>query len=55
MNLIQRLKEPSTHAGIASLLGAVALFGVPQTTIQAIAQAVGGALSLVAIFAPEGK
>lgn len=55
MNILQRLKEPSTHAGIASLIGLAAMWGVPTTTIQAVSQAAAGLLSLAAIFTPEGK
>ncbi|EOA05771.1 hypothetical protein HFRIS_004913 [Herbaspirillum frisingense GSF30] len=55
MNLLQRLKEPSTHAGIASLIGLATLWGVPTTTVQTISQAAAALLSLAAIFTPEGK
>jgi len=55
MNILQRLKEPSTHAGIASLIGLATLWGTPATTVQAVSQAVAGVLSLAAIFTPEGK
>lgn len=55
MNFLQRLKEPSTHAGIANLFGIAVLWGVPTTTIQAISQAAAGVLSLAAIFTPESK
>lgn len=53
--ILKRLKEPSTQAGIAGLLSAAAMFGVPQTTIQAMSQAAGAVLSLAAIFLPESK
>ncbi|EIJ47578.1 hypothetical protein GWL_18190 [Herbaspirillum sp. GW103] len=53
--ILKRLKEPSTQAGIAGLLSAAAMFGVPQTTIQAVSQAAGALLSIAAIFLPESK
>lgn len=55
MNFLQRLKEPSTHAGIANLIGLAVIWGVPVTTVQAVSQAAAGFLSLAAIFTPEGK
>lgn len=51
MNIIKRLKEPSTWAGI-SALGLI--LGLPSGTIEAVGQIVGGFAALVAIFAPEG-
>lgn len=49
--IINRLKEPSTWAGLA-VLGTV--FGLPPGTVDAVGMVVGGLASLVAIFAPEG-
>lgn len=50
--IINRLREPSTWAGLA-VLGAV--FGLPPGTIDAVGQVIGGAASLFAIFMPEQK
>jgi hypothetical protein len=55
LNIIKRIKEPSTQAGIASLVSVAAIVGVPQNTAEAIAQAVTGLCSLAAIFLPESK
>lgn len=52
MNIVNRLKEPSTWAGI-SALGLI--FGLPTGTIEAVGQIVGGVAALVAIFVPERK
>lgn len=54
-NIIKRIKEPSTQAGIASLVSVAAIVGVPKNTAEAIAQAVTGLCSLAAIFLPESK
>ncbi len=50
--IIQRLREPSTWAGL-SALGLV--FGLPPDTIDAIGQLVGGLAAVAAIFLPESK
>ena len=53
MNVIpflQRLREPSTWAGIAAL---GVLFGLPPGTVEAVSQVVGGIGALAAIFLPE--
>lgn len=50
MKIINRLKEPSSWAGIASL---VVLFGVPASTAQTVVQAVGAVAAAAAIFLPE--
>ncbi len=50
--IIQRLREPSTWAGL-SALGLV--FGLPPGTIDAIGQLVGGLAAVAAIFLPESK
>lgn len=47
--LLDRLREPSTMAGLAALS---ALFGVPGLD-QAIAQTAGGVMALAAIFMKE--
>lgn len=46
----QRLKEPSTWAGLAGL---AVLFGASVEEAQAVANAVGGLAGLVAVFMPE--
>ena len=51
-NVLQRLKEPSTWAGLA-VLGT--LFGVPPGTVEAAAQVAGGVAALAAIFLPERR
>lgn len=50
MNIVNRLKEPSTWAGI-SALGLI--FGLPMGTIEAVGQIIGGVAALVAILVPE--
>lgn len=50
--LLQRLKEPSTWAGLA-VLGT--LFGVPPGTVEAASQVIGGVAALAAIFLPERR
>ena len=52
IRLIQRLREPSTWAGIAAL---GLLIGLPAGTIEAVGQIVGGVAALGAIFLPEGE
>lgn len=51
-NLIKRLREPSTWAGISML---AALFGVPPGTIDLVAQVVGGLAALAAMALPESS
>ena len=48
--IINRMKEPSTWAGIAAL---GVLFGLPEGTVQALGQVVGGVAALAAIVLPE--
>lgn len=48
--VIQRLKEPSTWAGISAL---GVLFGLPVGTVDAVAQIAGGIAALAAIFMAE--
>ena len=54
LNLIERLKEPSTYAGLGGLL---ALFGVnvQDTAINAISTALAALFGLAAIFMSEKK
>ncbi len=51
-NLIKRIREPSTWAGIAAL---GLLIGLPPGTVEAVGQIVGGVAALGAIFLPEGE
>ena len=48
--LLNRLKEPSTWAGIAALVTA---FGVPGEQVQAVAQIAVAVTGAVAVFMPE--
>lgn len=48
--ILQRLREPSTWAGL-SVLGVV--FGLPPGSIELVGQIVAGAAGLMAILAPE--
>ncbi len=50
--ILQRLREPSTWAGL-SALGLV--LGLPPGTIDAIGQLVGGLAAVAAVFLPESK
>ena len=50
--IINRLREPSTWAGI-SALGLI--FGLPPGTIEAVGQIVGGIAALAAIGLSEKK
>ncbi len=50
--ILQRLREPSTWAGL-SALGLV--FGLPPGTTDALGQLVGGLAAVAAIFLPESK
>ena len=49
---LSRLREPSTWAGL-SVLGV--LFGVPEGTLDAVGQIVGGVAALGAIVLAERK
>lgn len=50
LNIIKRIREPSTWAGIAAL---GLIFGLPPGTIEAAGQIVGGVAALAAILLPE--
>lgn len=52
IRLIQRLREPSTWAGIAAL---GLIFGLPPGTIELVGQVVGGVAGLAAIILPEHR
>lgn len=48
--IINRLREPSTWAGL-SALGLI--FGLPTGTVDAVGQVLGGVAALASIFLPE--
>jgi hypothetical protein len=50
MKLLQRLKEPSTMAGLSAL---ALLFGLPPGVIDSVAQIIGGAAALAAVVLKE--
>jgi hypothetical protein len=50
-----RLREPSTYAGLAVLLGAFGHFTLPHGAMDNIALIGTGIGGLIAIFLPEGK
>lgn len=55
VSVLQRIKEPSTWAGLAVLL---AVLGVPALHVELLGQAVNGLAALagaVAVFLPESK
>ena len=49
-NILNRIKEPSTWAGLGLL---VSFFGVPAGTLELVQQVVVGVAGLIAIAAPE--
>jgi hypothetical protein len=49
-NFLNRIKEPSTWAGL-SMLGV--LFGLPPGTIEGLGQIIGGIAALAAVFMSE--
>lgn len=55
LNLIKRIKEPSTQAGIASLVTVAGIVGVPKNIGEAVASAVTAICGLLAVFLPENK
>lgn len=50
--LLKRVREPSTLAGISAI---GLMFGLPPGTIDAAAQVIAGAASILAIVVPEAK
>ena len=50
LNIIKRIKEPSTWAGITAM---GLLFGLPPGTIDAVGMLVGGVGAVAAILLPE--
>lgn len=50
--ILQRLREPSTWAGL-SALGLI--LGLPPGTIEAAGKIIGGAAALAAIYLPEAE
>jgi len=49
-NIINRVREPSTWAGVAAL---GLIFGLPPGAVELLGQVVGGIAGLAAIFLPE--
>lgn len=49
-NIIKRLREPSSMAGLATL---ALLFGVPVGAAEAVVQVLGGLAAIAAIALPE--
>lgn len=52
MFIINRLKEPSTMAGLGVL---AVLLGVPPGTVDVVVQAVAGVAAAAAVLVPEAK
>lgn len=52
IKLLQRMREPSTWAGLSAL---GLLFGLPEGTLSAVGQILGGVAALGAIILPEVK
>lgn len=52
LNIINRLREPSTWAGVAAL---GLIFGLPVGTIELVGQVIGGLAGLAAIVLPESR
>jgi len=50
--IIARLKEPSSYAGLASLLGLVGIQLAPEA-MQFIIQVMTGLAALIAVFVPD--
>lgn len=50
MNVVGRLREPSTWAGLSAM---ALIFGLPPGTIDAVGQIVGGLAALGAIVLKE--
>lgn len=50
LNILARIKEPSTWAGI-SAIGLI--FGLPPGTIDLVGQVIGGVAGIAAIVMPE--
>ena len=51
-SLLQRIREPSTWAGLAAL---GLLVGLPAGAVDAVGQLLGGVAALAAIALPEGE
>lgn len=47
--VLQRLREPSTLAGIAALLS---IFGVPAGVSEGVVEVIGGAAAIGAVLMP---
>lgn len=50
--LVSRMKEPSSYAGLASLLGLVGINLAPES-MTAIVQVLTGIAALIAVFVPD--
>ena len=59
MNLLQRLKEPSSQAGLALLVGtaaqAASTGGIPQDKVQAVVMLLQSIFGALAVLVPERK
>ena len=59
MNLLQRLKEPSSQAGLALIVGtaaqAASAGGVPQDKVQAVVLLMQSIFGALAVLMPERK
>ncbi|WP_155631843.1 hypothetical protein [Burkholderia stagnalis] len=53
MSFLDRLKEPSTGAGLAVLTGAAVQLGANPSKVGAIAALIQALLGTVAVFVPE--
>ena len=51
-SILQRIREPSTWAGLAAL---GLLVGLPAGAVDAVGQLLGGVAALAAIALPEGE
>lgn len=52
MYVVNRLKEPSTMAGLSML---AVLFGAPPGTVDVVLQAVAGVAAAAAVLMPDQK
>ena len=55
LEILNRLKEPSTWAGVATLIAGVGLFGLSEVFWQQATLAVAGLAGLAAVFLKERK
>lgn len=52
--ILNRLKEPSSYAGLSAALGIIGL-NLPADAVQAGIYVLAGVAGLVAFFLPDGK